>query len=235
MIPVRRHLERRAGWITRLWAGSGAVAVVPFGFGLLFGDLLSSSNYPPLNAAYPRLRTYFLSNGSEVRVLAFFHLLAALALLCFGGFLYDWLRGAELPGPRLATLALVGGTTAAAFLLLSALTYRVLAEPEVARDPALARALVVVSCLAGGPAIAVPLTLPIGAGTAVALRGSELARWTAWLGIPAALISLISATTLLGPMNNTSATYGILLLAAVLGLVWIFATSLLLAARPSHD
>ncbi len=237
-------MSGRIGLIARLWAGTGALAVVLFACGLLFGDLLGSSNYPPLNASYSRLRTYFLTNGSEVRALAFFHLLAALALVCFAAFLHDWLRGTELPGPRPATVAppgsrpatvaLVGGALAAAFLLLSALIYRALAEPEIVRDPALAHALVVISYLAGGPAISVPLTLPIGAATAVALRGSPLPRWTAWLGVPAALTSLISAVTLLGPMNNTSATYSVLLLAAVLGLVWIFATSLLLAARSSH-
>jgi hypothetical protein len=154
--------------ITRLWAGSGALAVLLFGCGLVFGDLLGSSNYPPLNASYQRLREYFLGNGSEVRALAFFHVLAALALLCFAAFLHDWLRRVEQAGGRLATLALVGGAIAAAFLLLSALIYRTLAEPEIARDPALARALVIITYLAGGPAIAVPLTLPIAAGTTVA-------------------------------------------------------------------
>ena len=171
-------------------------------------------------------------------------MLAALALLCFAAYLHDWPRDVAGPGGRLATLALVGArraappvaaAVAAAFLLLSALIYRVLAEPEVVRDPALARALVIVSYLAGGPAIAVSLTLPIAAGTTAALRGSCLPRWTGWLGIPAAMISLVSATTLLGPMNNTSTTYGILLLAAVLGLAWIFATSLVLAARSPSD
>jgi hypothetical protein len=188
-----------------------------------------------LNASDARLRAYFLGNGSEVRALAFFHVLAAFALLCFAAFLHDWLRHAEHPGARLATLALVGGAVAAAFLLLSALTYRALAEPEIARAPALARALVIVSYLTGGPAIAVPLTLPIGAGTAVALKGSKLPRWTAWIGIPAALASLASAVTVLGLMNNSSAAYGILLLAAVLGLAWIFIASLLLATRSLHD
>jgi hypothetical protein len=47
-------------------------------------------------------------------------------------------------------------------------------------------------------------------------------------------MSLISVVVLLGPMNNTSASYGILLFAAVLGLAWIFATSLVLAARSPH-
>jgi hypothetical protein len=216
--------------VRRLWAASGALAVVLFGCGLLFGDLLGSSNYPPLNAPYARLETYFLDNGSEVRALAFFHLLSALALLCFVAYLHDRLRDAEQPRGRLPAIALAGGITAAGFLLLSALIYRALAEPAVVREPALAHALVVISYLAGGPAIAVPLALPIAAGATVALRRVLLPRWTAWLGIAAAAASLLSATTLLGPMNNSSITYAVLLLAAVLGFLWTFVASVLLAA-----
>ena len=67
----------------RLWAASGAMAVVLFACGLLFGDLLGSSNYPPLNATLQRLRDYFLHNAPEVRALSFFHALSALALLSF--------------------------------------------------------------------------------------------------------------------------------------------------------
>jgi hypothetical protein len=215
----------------RLWAASGALAVVLFGCGLVFGDLLGSSNFPPLNASYPRVITYFLRNSSEVRALAFFHLLAAVALMCFAAYLHEWLHGAQPPGRWLAALALTGGATAAAFLLLSAVVYRALAEPSVVQDPGLAHAFVVVSYLAGGPAIAVPLTLPIAAGARVALQGTLLPRWTAWLGMGAVVVSLISAGTLLGPMNNSSALYGVLLLAATLSFSWTFVTSLVLATQ----
>lgn len=201
-----------------LWAGSGVLAVVLFACGLLFGDLLGSSNFPPLNATYARVRSYFLGNPNEVRALSFFHLLAAMALLCFTSYLYGWLRrGSE----RSSGLALAGGATAAVFLLLSALAYRTLAEPSVARDPGLAHALVVFSYLAGGPAFAVPFALPIAVMARSALRGgTPLPRWTGWLGTAAAAVSVLSAAVMLGPMDNSSALYGILLLAAVLGLIW---------------
>jgi hypothetical protein len=101
-------------------------------------------------------------------------------------------------------IALVGGVTAAVFLLLSALIYRALAEPVVVRGgPAVVHALVVLSYLAGGPALATALALPVAAGAAVALRRRPaLPRWTGWLGVAAAVMSLLSAGTLLGPMNN---------------------------------
>jgi len=164
--------------VQRVWASTGALAVVLFGCGLLFGDLLGSSNYPQLNAPHGEVQAYFLQNGSEVRALAFFHVLSALALLCFAAYLRAWLKQADEPAGRLAAVAPASGATSAAFLLLSALIYRTLAEPAVARDPALTHALVVLSYLAGGPGIAVPLALLILAGSVTALRRAPLPAWT---------------------------------------------------------
>lgn len=217
--------------LRRAWAASGALAVVLFACGLLFADVLGSDNFPQLNASYARLSSYFLRDQSEVRALAFFHVLAAVALGVFAAYLREWLRGDPGGAGRMGSLALGGGLTAAAFLLLSALAYRVLAERSVVHDPALTHALVVVSYLAGGPAIAVWLALPIAAGTTTALRGGPLPRWTGWLGLAAAAVSLLSAATVLGPMNNSSWLYGVLLIAAVLGLLWTFVTSVVLTAR----
>jgi hypothetical protein len=216
---------------TALWAGSGVLTVVLFAFGLLFGDLLGTSNFPPLDATAPALRAYFLENGSEVRALSFFHMLSAVALVAFAAYVYGYLRRESGAPAGLATLALAGGAIAAAFLLLSALCYRTLAEPTVARDGALAHALVVLSYLAGGPAIAVPLVLMVGVVAAAALRERILARWTGWLGVVAAVVGTASVSTLLGPTNNHSATYGILLLGAVLMFAWLVVTSMALVAR----
>jgi len=55
----------------------------------------------------------------------------------------------------------------------------------------------------------------VGVVAAAALREQILARWTGWLGVVTAVCSAACASTLLGPTNNHSATYGILLLAAV--------------------
>jgi hypothetical protein len=122
------------------WAATGALAVVLFGCGLLFGDLLGTTHYPALDASSLQLRQYFTRNVSEVRALSFFHLLAAVALAAFASYLYSTLRAG---GVRLAGLALTGGIIGATFLALSALSYRVLAERSVAGDPALTHGLLV--------------------------------------------------------------------------------------------
>ncbi len=222
--------QRGSMWL-RLWAASGALTVMLFGCGLLFGDVLGTSNFPALDATASRVRAYFLENASEVRALSFFHVLSAIALVAFAAHIRAYLQRESSASAGLRALALAGGTMAAAFLLLSALCYRTLAEPTVASDAPLAHALVVLSYLAGGPAIAVPLVPMVIAVTAATLREHLLARWTGWLGAIAALCGAASASTLLGPTNNHSATYGILLLAAVLMFAWLVVISVALIAR----
>lgn len=209
----------------RLWAGSGVLSVVLFACGLLFGDVLGTTNFPALDASASEVRGYFLENVSGVRALSFFHLLSAVALVAFAVYIYAYLRRESRAPAALAVLALAGGAIAAAFLLLSALCYRTLAEPTVARDASLAHALLVLSYLAGGPAIVVPLVPMVGVVAAATLREQILARWTGWFGVVTALCGAACASTLLGPTNNHSATYGILLLGAVLMFAWLLVTS----------
>jgi hypothetical protein len=214
--------------VEAVWAASGAFAVALFACGLLFGDLLATTNFPALNATPSHLREYFLQNVSEVRALSFFHLLAAAALAAFASYLYARIHPA---GTRVAALALAGGITAAGFLAMSALCYRVLAERSVAVDPALTHALVVLSYLAGGPAIGVPLALTAGAFAAAIRHERTLPGWLFWLSIVAMAFGVASATTMLGPTNNHSLVYGVLLLAAVLLFAWLVASSLVLVGR----
>jgi hypothetical protein len=75
--PIGARL--RGGW-ERLWAASGVLTVVLFAGGLLFADILGTSNYPPLDASASHVRAYFLENASEVRALSLFHVLSSLAL-----------------------------------------------------------------------------------------------------------------------------------------------------------
>jgi hypothetical protein len=204
--------------VRRAWAWTGALTVLLFAAGLLFGDLLGTDNFPPLDATGAELREYFTENDIEVRALSFFHTLSAVALLAFSAYIATLLD---------SRLALAGGVTAAAFLLLSAVCYRVLAEPETANDAALAHAMLVASYLAGGPAISVPLALLIAA----TIRRAGLPRGVDLLGVVTAAVCLLAALGMLGPANNTSAIYGILLLAAVLGFAWLVLASLFLARR----
>lgn len=214
------------------WAGTGALTVVLFGCGLLFGDLLGTTNYPALNASSFHLREYFTRNVSEVRALSFFHLLAAAALGAFASYLYATLRAG---GVRLAALALAGGILGATFLALSALTYRVLAERSVAADPALAHGLVVLSYLAGGPAIGVSLALTAGAFAAAIRRELALPVWLWWVSIVATVLGVATLATMLGPANNSSAAYGVLLLGAVALFAWLVASSIVLLRRALRD
>jgi hypothetical protein len=215
----------------RWWAASGAAAVLLYALGLLFGDVAGSTSYPRLDDPTIRAQAYFLHNSSEVRALAFFHALAALSLLTFITYLQMWLRRLDQRSARLAPVTLAGGGTAGTFMLLSALVYRVLAEPAVARDPSLTHALLVLSYLAGGPGIALPLALPIAAGSLTSFRRELLPAWVGWLGTCAVIACIASSVMLLGPMDNGAVGYGILLVAAVLSLVWMFGTSLLLTRR----
>jgi hypothetical protein len=204
---------------------------VLFACGLLFGDVLGTTNFPALDASASEVRAYFLENASQVRALSFFHALSAVALVAFAAYIYAYLRHESGAPPALAALALAGGAIAAAFLLLSALCYRTLAEPTVARDAPLAHGLVVLSYLAGGPAIAVPLVPMVGVVAAATLREQILARWTGWLGVITALCGAACASTFLGPTNNHSAAYAILLLGAVLMFAWLIVTSISLITR----
>ncbi len=199
-----------------------------FAGGLVFGDLAGTSNFPALDATAATVRAYFLHNASEVRALSFFHFLAALALLLFAAYLYMTVR--EL-GAGWASVALAGGICAAVFLALSAICYRVLAEASVARDAPLAHGVVVASYLAGGPAIGAPLAFTTAALTAAVRSRDRLPAWNIWLGALATVLGAASATTFLGPANNSSVVYGILLLAAVVMFVWLVMTSFALASR----
>lgn len=226
--PATGPSDAISAW-ERVWAASGALTVALFAAGLLFGDLLGSTNYPPLDASTRQVRDYFLNNATEVRTMSFFHSLAALSLLAFSAYLHLVLSRDKRRG--LPTLAFAGGIAAAVFLLLSALFYRLLSEPAVAQDPALAHAMLVASYLAGGPAISVPLTLLVAAAIPNALHRLLLPRWLGWLGVVTVAACIASALTMLGPTDNHSAIYAILLLAAILGFAWLASASLTLATK----
>jgi hypothetical protein len=207
--------------LERLWAATGLLCVALFGCGLLFGDVVASDPYPRLDEPASAVRRYFLDNEVEVRALAFFHMLSAIALLLFAVYLR-----------RIAPLAVAGGVTAAAFLFLSALFFRTLAEPAVAGDASVTHALLVLSYLAGGPGISVPLAPLIGAASVAARRNALLPSWICWLGFVAAPVSLASAAVVLGPARNTSALFSLLLIAAGLGFLWLLAASVALVRTP---
>ena len=76
-----------------------------------------------------------------------------------------------------------------------------------------------------------PLALTAGAFAAAIRHERTLPGWICWLSIVAAVLGVASATTMLGPTNNGSLAYGVLLLAAVLLFAWLVASSLVLVRR----
>jgi hypothetical protein len=204
------------------------------GCGLFFADVIAPG-YPALDDPSTEVGRYFVENDQEVRALAFFHVLAAVALVFFAAYVRTFMRGVEPTAEGLPTLAFASGVIAATFLLLSALFFRTLAEPAVAGDDAAQHAVLVLSYLAGGPAITVPLAVLIGACSLMALRRGALPGWIGWFGAAGAAACLVSAAMLLGPAKNTAPLFSVLLLAAGLGFLWIVVASVAMVMRAGRD
>jgi len=75
----------------------------------------------------------------------------------------------------------------------------------------------------------------VSVAAAAALRGQLLARWTGWLGVLTAVCGVACTSILLGPTNNYSARYGVLLLGAVLMFAWLIVTGIALIARTPDE
>jgi hypothetical protein len=206
-------------------AASGIACVLLFSAGLVFADLLASPGFPAFDASVSRIAEFFDGNRSEALGLSVCHCFAALALLVFAAHLRSLLR--ESGGDDdAAALAFAGGAIAASFLLLSALLYWVLTRSEVATEPGTAEAMLLLSYTAGGPAILIPAVPLLAVTSVVGVRAGFLPAWIARLGLAAALLSVLSPIGLLW-----DDAFALLLVAAFLFFVWLFATSVVLVRR----
>jgi hypothetical protein len=208
-------------WHDRLLAATGLVFLVLFTCGLALADLLADTAFPPPSAPLDDIAVYFSQNGGAVRGLSVCHAFAALALMLFGAYLSHQIRRGE--PSALSAIALVGSGAAGAFLLLDAAIFWVLSLSDVSRDPALLRALHGLSYLCGGVALALPLAALIGSVSLDALQTRSLPRWLGWAGLLTTIDCLIYGTSLVEAIGYWSPSG--LVLAAVLPLLWIFATS----------
>src|SRR6266542_4610093 len=138
----------------RWWAASGVAVVALFVLGLVFADLVASPGFPAYDASLERIDAFFIDDRAEAIGISVCHGLSAAALLVFVADVHELLRRRRTAETRLSTLALGGGIAASVFLLLSAVLYWTLTRAEVAREPGVAQAVLVVSYLAGGQALA---------------------------------------------------------------------------------
>jgi hypothetical protein len=211
-------------WHDRLLAISGLLFLGLFACGLALADLLANAAFPPPSATLDDIASYFSQNGGAVRGLSVCHAFAALALMIFGAYLSHRVQCRQ--PSALGAIALASSGVAGAFLLLDAAIFWVLALPDVSRDPALLRALHGLSYLCGGVALALPLSALIGAVSLDALQSRSFPRWLAWIGIVTTIDCLAYGTTLVAANGYWSPSG--LVLATVLPILWIFATSTVL-------
>lgn len=211
-----------------LWALSGVLFVALFVAGLVFGNVLSPEPYPSPFAPSPEIESYFTESGAAVRALGVLQILAAISLLGFAACVAAFVRRAAGEGSALSGLALGGGALAAAFFLLSGLLSWALSRPVTVELLALVRALHDLTFLAGGPAHVSLLGLFVGAGSIAASKTKVLPRWIDWVGIVAAVLSLLSVASMLW----TPVTV-LLPLGRLLSSVWIVAVSLVLVCGRS--
>jgi hypothetical protein len=218
----------------RLALAGGALFAACFAAGLVLADVVAS---PPFYEVWPegldsfaQVEAYIAANRSELRALSFFHALAAIALLAFAAALASLAHDRQpvARGP-LARAALAGGVVAATMLLLSASAFWTLTEPTLAGDASLARALLLLAYLTGGPVFVAPLALTIAAASLLGSRNQTLPAWITRPGLATAAIALLPLATLLGSARSRSLelTVPAMLLAAT----WIFATSSMLTLR----
>jgi hypothetical protein len=207
------------------WAWSGLFFIALFGMGFLLSVILSSEPYPsPFGAPYgfaTEVESYFTNNQAQVQWMSFFYSLAALMLLIFAVGIATVVRETDSDAGVLSTLVLSGGILAAVFIQLSALALWILARPATIADSALLRAMHDLAYLTGGPAHVLAFAPFIGASSIVFMNQATFPRWVNWMGMAAAVLSLLSVTALLWLPGTM-----LLPLGRVLAFGWIFFVSI---------
>ncbi|WP_245721531.1 hypothetical protein [Nocardia crassostreae] len=199
----------------------GAVAAGLFVAGLAISTVRAGGSPFPSPFGEPgEALDYFRDQGAAVRTGAVLQFASAIPLA-----LYVATAAARLRrfGEGFApALAAVGGTLAAAFLMLSGVVSWVLTVPEVVTDPALVRALHTLAFLCGGPGNVMAAGLLI-AGIALGALPGRLARWLIAAGLVVALIALCTTAAL----TFTAAAF-LLPIARFGGMAWLIAVGFLL-------
>jgi hypothetical protein len=229
--------ESRPAPAERLATAGGALFAACFAAGLLYADVLASPAFyevwPEGLDSFPQVEAYLSANRGELRALSFFHALAAIALLPFAAALASLSRDRQpVAHGLLARAALAGSGVAATMLLLSASAFWTLTEPTLAGDASLARTLLLLAYLTGGPVFAAPLALTIAATSLLGTRDETLPAWITRPGLATAAIALLPLATLLGSARARSLELTVP--AMLLAVTWIFATSSTLTLRREY-
>lgn len=165
--------------------------------GVLTGVLLAPrSAFPMPFQPVQNAMTYFSLYGNAVRWSSFFQLASAIPLGIFTATVVSRLRflGVRAAGEL---IALYGGMTASAMLIVSALCGWALSTPGVADLPGAVRALQLLGFALGGPGFVVPLGLLLAGVSITSGFYRLLPRWLVVLGIVIAVASELATFSIL--------------------------------------
>lgn len=166
--------------------------------GVLFGAFLVASFAVDANTDFMpsegAVVAYLTDGPVTVMASAYLRLLAAAALVWFGGSLYKSIRGGDDDRGRLSVLAVAGATVAAGLIAVGATTIVAAAERlsiTGSVDPGAAAALFDIAGIATGNAAPLGLAVMIGASGTAMLRTGLVPSWAGWSSVALA-VALIS-------------------------------------------
>jgi len=180
------------------------------------------SPYDPVS----RLSAYLAVHHTALQISSLLQFASAVPLAIFAAAAATRLQhlGIRAPG---ATIALVGGITASAMLVISARAQWVLAQPGIAQNPAVARGFQDLAFITGGPGHVVTFGLLLAGIAVVAAFTGILPRPLALAGVALAVLAEISTLTF--------ALHGVAILlpiARFAGYAWMVAVAFMLP-RPT--
>jgi hypothetical protein len=160
--------------------------------------IVSETHFPSPLQSPEEMVAYFRSEAWKVRICAFLQFGSSVPLGIFAATMASrlWFHGAKAAG---VAIALLGGLAASTFVAISALAQWTIAQPGIAEDAALTRALYFLIFSTGGPGYSVPLGLLMaGIGVTAGMR-RLLPGWLAVSGVALGVIGELSSLSLVIP------------------------------------
>lgn len=203
-----------------------AVFTALFIAGLIPVTLLGADqHFPAPGQPAQDVLAYFRGYRDNVLLCAFLQFGSAIPLGIFAVTMVSRLRfrGITAAGPY---IGLLGGLLATLAVVLSASFAWVLAQPGIADDAAVTRALHLLCYVTGGPGYSVPLGLLIAGIAVPAAIAQLLPRWLAIFGLVLAVAGELSALSLIVPQ-----LLFLIPLTRFPGFVWMILAGFKLSAR----
>lgn len=193
--------------------------------GLVTSTVLAGTTFPSPFDAAGAVEAYFREQSAAVAVTAFSTFASAVPLAIYAATVSARLHNLGIRNPG-ATIALVGGVVAAAFLGLSGMLSWTLSRPATAGDPAVVHAVQALTFMTGGPGHVVMLGLLVAGIAVPGLLAGLLPRWFALAGLVIAVVSELATLSLL-----FDAAIPLVPIGRFGGLIWLIAAAVLLPRR----